>query len=110
MNVPTELKMQVTLVNLPFLDYLLSQDIFKNVLIPDKLISFWYKMRRNVTLPYQNAMVLIQDVGLTDITLKAWRTCLTAAKNSRKTTLPSITKFAKALLQAKRTLESSFSR
>ena len=29
-------------------------------------------------------MVLIQDVRLTDITLKAWRTFLTAAKNSRK--------------------------
>ena len=40
--------MQGALVNLPFLDYLLSQDIFKNVLFPDKLISFWYKMRHNV--------------------------------------------------------------
>ena len=40
-------------------------------------------------------MVFIQDVRLTDITLKAWRTCLTAAKNSRKTTRPGITKFAK---------------
>ena len=41
-------------------------------------------------------MVLIQDVRLADITLKAWRTCLTAAKNSRKTTRPGITKFAKS--------------
>ena len=44
----TELKMQGTLVNLPFLDYLLSEDILKNVLFPDKLISFWYKMQHNV--------------------------------------------------------------
>ena len=50
MNTLTELKMQGTLVNLPFLDYLLSQDIFKNVLFPDKLISFWYKMWHNLLL------------------------------------------------------------
>ena len=48
MNALTKLEMQGTLVNLPFLDYLLSQDIFKNVLFPDKLIRFWYKMRHNV--------------------------------------------------------------
>ena len=48
MNVLTELKMQGTLVNLPFLDYLLPQDIFKAVLFPDKLTSFCHKMRHNV--------------------------------------------------------------
>ena len=99
MNALTELKMKGTLVNLPFLNYLSSQDIFKNVLFTDKLISFGYKMGRRcyrVTLPYQNGMVLIQDVRLMDMTLKAWRACLTAAKSSRKTTRPGITKFAKS--------------
>ena len=50
LNASAEFKMQGTLVNLPFLNYLLSQDIFKTVLFPDKLISFWYKMRHNVLL------------------------------------------------------------
>ena len=90
-NVLTELKMQGTLVNLPFLDYLLSQGIFKNILFPDKLIRFWYKMRhklyQNGMLLYQNGILLIQDVRLTDITLKAWHTCLKAAKNSRRITI-----------------------
>ena len=46
MNELTELKMHGTLVN-P-MDYLLSQDIFKKALFPDKLISFRYKMRHIV--------------------------------------------------------------
>ena len=100
MTALTELKAR-NISESTFLDYLLSQDIFKNVLFPDKLISFWYKMRHNVlscnlTLSYQNGMVLIQDARLTDIILKASRTCLTTAKNSRKTTRPGMTKFAKS--------------
>ena len=96
MNALTELKMQGTLVNLPFLDYLLSQDIFKNVLFPDNSGTRCGTTCYHVTLPYQNGMVLIQDVRLMDITLKAWRTCLTAAKSdSRKTGRPGKTKFAK---------------
>ena len=41
MNSLTELKMQGTLVNLPFLGFLLSQDIFKKYLVSrqiDKLL------------------------------------------------------------------------
>ena len=35
-------------MNLSFIDYFLSQDIFKNVQFADKLVQFWYKMRYNV--------------------------------------------------------------
>ena len=42
------LQMQRKLVNLSFIGYFLSQDIFKNVQFADKLVQFWYKMRHNV--------------------------------------------------------------
>ena len=43
-----ELKMQGTLIDLRNVDYLKSQDIFRNVKMADVLVVFWYKMRRNV--------------------------------------------------------------
>ena len=43
-----ELKMQVTFIDLRNVDYLKSQDIFRNVTFADKLVVFWYKMRHNV--------------------------------------------------------------
>ena len=95
MNPVTELKMQGTLVvNLPFLDYLLSQDIFKNVLFPDKLISFLYKMRHNVL---SCNFTLSKWYG-TDPRCKidGYHIESMAARNSRKTTRSGITKFAKS--------------
>ena len=43
-----DLKMQGTLFGLEFIDYLVSQDIFKNIQWSDQLVQFWYKMRHNV--------------------------------------------------------------
>ena len=43
-----QLKMQGTLIDLRNVDYLKSQDIFRNVKFADKLVVFWYKMRHNV--------------------------------------------------------------
>ena len=43
-----ELKMQSTLADLKDVDYLLSQDIFKNPTWSDSLVPFWYKMKHNV--------------------------------------------------------------
>ena len=43
-----ELKMQGTLADLKDVDYLLSQDIFKNPTWSDSLVKFWYKMKHNV--------------------------------------------------------------
>ena len=43
-----DLKMQGTLIGLEFIDYLVSQDIFKNIQWSDQLVQFWYKMRHNV--------------------------------------------------------------
>ena len=40
--------MQGTLFKLKNADYLLSQDIFKNIKFADKLIRFWYKLRHNL--------------------------------------------------------------
>ena len=42
------LKMQGTLIDLRNVDYLKSQDIFRNVKMTDVLVVFWYKMRHNV--------------------------------------------------------------
>ena len=42
------LKMQGKLFKLENADYLLSQDIFKNIKFADKLVCFWYKLRHNV--------------------------------------------------------------
>ena len=42
------LKMQGTLFNVHNADYLLSQDIFKNIKFADKLVQFWYKLRHNI--------------------------------------------------------------
>ena len=43
-----ELKMQGTLADFKDVDYLLSQDIFKNPTWSDSLVQFWYKMKHNV--------------------------------------------------------------
>ena len=43
-----ELKMQGTLIGLCNVDYLKSQDIFRNVKMADVLVVFWYKIRHNV--------------------------------------------------------------
>ena len=43
-----ELKIQGTLADLKDVDYLLSQDIFKNPTWSDSLVQFWYKMKHNV--------------------------------------------------------------
>ena len=43
-----ELKMQGTLADLKDVDYLLSQDIFKNPTWSDSLVQFWYKTKHNV--------------------------------------------------------------
>ena len=40
--------MQGTLADLKDVDYLLSQDIFKNPTWSDSLVQFWYKMKHNV--------------------------------------------------------------
>ena len=43
-----ELKMQGTLADLKDVDYLLSQDIFKDPTWSDSHVQFWYKMKHNV--------------------------------------------------------------
>ena len=43
-----ELKLQGTLADLKDVDYLLSQDIFKNPTWSDSLVQFWYKIKHNV--------------------------------------------------------------
>ena len=40
--------MQGTLIDSRNVDYLKSQDIFRNVKMADVLVVFWYKMRHNV--------------------------------------------------------------
>ena len=43
-----ELKIQGTLIDLPNVDCLKSQDILRNVKLADKLVVFWHKMCHNV--------------------------------------------------------------
>ena len=47
-NILSSLPMQGTTFALDDADYLLSQNIFKNFKLSDKLIQFWYKARHNV--------------------------------------------------------------